>query len=76
METLREQLAVLEAALDQSKRRCRTALDENGIDDEVIDFMIEKATSQKPKKKNPHLQRVYRSWQKVEAKRKEVSDAE
>ena len=76
METLREQLAVLEDALNKSKRRCRTALDRNGIDDEVIDFMIERATSQKPKKENPHLQRVYRSWQKVEKKQKEIGDAE
>ena len=66
----------MEDALNKCKRRCRTALDRNGIDDEVIDFMIERATSQKPKKKNPHLQRVYRSWQKVEDKRKEICDAE
>ena len=60
METLREQLQVLEVKLTKSKAHCRTVLDNNDIETEFVYAMIKKAETQEPKKKNPHLQRVYR----------------
>ena len=73
METLRGQLNVLKAGVTKSKVRCRTALEENGLEKEFVDAMIKKAESQPPK--NPHLQRIYQSCQKVLAKIKEMQDA-
>ena len=75
METLDEQLEVLKVGLTKSKAHCRTALDKNGIETEFVDAMIKKAESQKPKKKNPHLKRVHRSWEKVQEKMKEIQSA-
>ena len=74
VETLREQLGVLEDGLNKSKVACRTALDNLGIGEEHVDNMI-KETEFHPQK-NPHLQRVYRSWQKLKEKLKEIHDAE
>jgi len=74
METLRGQLDVLETGVNKSKVYCRTALEKNGIEKEFVDAMIKKAESHPPK--NPHLQRIYRSCQKVLAKMKEMRDAE
>ena len=74
IETLREQLGVLEDGLNKSKVACRTALDNIGIGEDYVDDMI-KETELHPQK-NPHLQRVYRSWQKVKEKVKEIRDVE
>ena len=74
MATLREQLGVLEDTLQKSKNRCRTVLDQNGFDEEFVVGMINKAESHEPK--NPHLHRVYRSYQKVKDKRKEIRAVE
>ena len=74
METLRGQLDVLEAGVTKTKVRCRTALEKHGFEKEFVDAMIKKAESQPPK--NPHLQRIYRSCQKVLAKMQEIRDAE
>ena len=74
METLRGQLGVLEAGVAKSKRRCRTALEKNGFEKEFVNAMIKKAESHP--QKNPHLQRIYRSCQKVLAKMQEIRDAE
>ena len=74
VETLREQLGVLEDGLNKSKVACRAALDSIGIGKEYVDDMI-KGTELHPQK-NPHLQRVYRSWQKLKEKLKEIRDAE
>ena len=69
---MREQLGVLEDGLNKSKDACWAALDNLGIGKEHVDDMI-KETELHPQK-NPHLQRVYRSWQKVKEKQKELHD--
>ena len=74
IETLREQLGVLEDGLNKSKVACRAALDSIGIGKKYVDNMIKEAELHP--QKNPHLQRVYRSWQKVKEKLKEIRDAE
>ena len=74
METLRKQLEVLKDGLKKSKVHCRTVFDKDGFDTEIVDVMIKKAEVQP--QNNPHLQRVYQSWMKVQEKRKEILDAE
>ena len=74
METLRGQLNVLEAGVIKSKWRCRTALEKNGLEKEFVDAMIKRSESHPAK--NPLLQRIYQSCQKVVAKIKEIQDAE
>ena len=76
METLREQLKVLEVGLAKSKARCRTALQKIGIRAKYVEDMIKEAQAESHPPKNPDLQRVYRSWKKVQEKMKELRDAE
>ena len=72
METLREQLKVLEDGLTISKARCKTALQKIGIDAEFVPAMIKKAESHP--QENPNLQRVCRSSKKVQEKMKELRE--
>ena len=76
METLREQLKVLEVGLTKSKDHCRTALDKIGIRAKYVEDMIKEAEAESHLQENPELQRVYRSWKKVQEKTKELHDAE
>ena len=72
METLREQLKVLEDGLIKSKDHCRTALHKIDIESKYVEDMINAAEAELHPPKNPDLQRVYRSWMKVQEKKKEI----
>ena len=72
METLREQLKVLEDGLIKSKDHCRTALHKMKIGAKYVEDMIEEAESESHPPENPDLHRVYRSWAKVQEKKKEI----
>ena len=63
METLREQLKVLEVGLTKSKDHCRTALHKIGIRGKHVEDMIKdaEAEAEADLQENPDLQRVYRS---------------
>ena len=78
MKTLREQLKVLEVGLTKSKDHCRTALRKIGIGAKYVENMIKdaEAEAEVDLQKNPELHRVYRSWEKVQEKKKEIHDAE
>ena len=72
METLREQLKVLEDGLTKSKEHCRTALHKTKIGAKFVEDMIEEAESELHPPEHPDLLRVYRSWAKVQEKKKEI----
>ena len=71
IDTLREQLGILEAGLRKSKSDCMNAFELEGFEAEFVDPMIKKAELEP--QKHPRLQRIYRYCQRVAEKKKEIS---
>ena len=74
IDTLRDQLGILEAGLRKRKSDCLESLKTEGYPAQFVTPMIEEAES-KPQK-NPRLQLIYRHCQRIAEKKEEMAEAE